>query len=98
MLPYQRRKPNWFPKILYYKASVDELIIYINNIKDNEEIFQNLLPAVKKIAEIKDTNKEIKDTIKAQIDESLKDSTKTKIDESLKDVLKVQIDESLKIL
>ncbi|RIB19855.1 hypothetical protein C2G38_2180743 [Gigaspora rosea] len=66
MLPYQRRKKNWFPDILYYEASVDELKKYINNIKDDEEIFQNLLPAVKEIVEIKDTDNEIKDMIKAQ--------------------------------
>ncbi|KAF0388236.1 nudt9 protein [Gigaspora margarita] len=96
MLPYQRRKPNWFPKILYYEASDYELKKYINNIKNDEEIFQNLLPIIKIIAEIKDTSKEIEDTIKAQIDESLNYSTKAKIDESLKDILKAQIDESLK--
>ncbi|RIB19856.1 hypothetical protein C2G38_2180745 [Gigaspora rosea] len=96
MLPYQRRKKNWFPYILYYEASVNELKKYINNIKDDEEIFKHLLPAIKQFVEIKDNSKEIKNTIKAQIDESLNNSTKTKIDESLKDVLKAQIDESLK--
>ncbi|KAF0459573.1 wd-40 repeat protein [Gigaspora margarita] len=101
MLPYQRRKKNWFPDILYYEVSVHELKKYIKKITGDEEIFQNIFPSVKKklqniFPEIKDSNEEIKDTIKAQKDESLKD-LKAQIDELLKD-LKVQTDESLKNL
>ncbi|KAF0459569.1 transient receptor potential cation channel subfamily a member 1-like [Gigaspora margarita] len=103
MLPYQRRKKNWFPDIF----------------TEDDEIFENLLPSVKNLfPEIKDSNEEIKNTIKTQKDESLKDlkaqmdeslkDLKAQMDESLKDLktqedksrkdLKDQIDESLKDL
>ncbi|KAF0561206.1 transient receptor potential cation channel subfamily a member 1-like [Gigaspora margarita] len=85
MLSYERRKKNWFPDILYYEVSVHELKHYIKNIED-EEILQNLLPAIKKVAGIKDLtedstknlpqgdpNEVQKEMIKAQIDEALKD-------------------------
>ncbi|RIB20464.1 hypothetical protein C2G38_2080698 [Gigaspora rosea] len=104
MLPYQRRKKNWFPDILYYEASVNELKKYIKKSTEDEEIFENLIPSVKKtlqklfpeikeITIIENSNEEIKDTIK---DESLKD-LKVQMDKSLKN-LKDQMDESLKNL
>ncbi|RIB19854.1 hypothetical protein C2G38_2035725 [Gigaspora rosea] len=80
---------------MFAQFSTSLLAVYFM-LTDDEEIFQNLLPAVKEIVEIKNTNEEIKDTIKVHTDKSLKDSTNAKIDESLKDVLKAQIDESLK--
>ncbi|RIB16594.1 hypothetical protein C2G38_2189496 [Gigaspora rosea] len=103
ILPYQRRKKNWFPEILYYEASVHELKKYLKKITEDDEIFENLLPSVKKklqnlfpeikeLAEIKDSNKEIKDS-----KEEIKDTIKAQKDELIKD-LKAQKDESLKDL
>ncbi|KAF0522451.1 transient receptor potential cation channel subfamily a member 1-like [Gigaspora margarita] len=103
MLPYQRRKKNWFPDILYYEVSFNELKKYLKKSIEDEEILENLFPSVKKrlqdlfseikeIAEIKDSNKEIKD-----FKEEIKDIIKAQKDESLKD-LKAQMDDSLKDL
>ncbi|KAF0492526.1 transient receptor potential cation channel subfamily a member 1-like [Gigaspora margarita] len=36
MLPYQRRKKNWFPQILFYEASIDELKKYVKSVKDED--------------------------------------------------------------
>ncbi|KAF0522450.1 transient receptor potential cation channel subfamily a member 1-like [Gigaspora margarita] len=101
MLPYQRRKKNWFLDILYYEASVHELKKYLKKSTEDEEIFENLLPSVKKklqdlfpeikeLTEIKYSNKEIKDS-----KEEIKDTIKAQKDELVND-LKAQIDKSLK--
>ncbi|KAF0438402.1 transient receptor potential cation channel subfamily a member 1-like [Gigaspora margarita] len=83
MLPHQRRKKNWFPELLYFEASVQELKKYIKNLKDEheDEILQNLLPEIKEIAEIKDEDdimQKLLPEIKKIIDtkDSTKDSTK----------------------
>ncbi|KAF0464557.1 nudt9 protein [Gigaspora margarita] len=110
MLPYQRKKKNWFPDILYYEATLPELKKYIKKSIEDEEIFENLFPSVKKrlqnlfpkikeLTEIEDSNKEI-----TEIKESNKEITeiedpnkeiKDTIKDELKD-LKAQMDESLK--
>ncbi|KAF0509354.1 transient receptor potential cation channel subfamily a member 1-like [Gigaspora margarita] len=92
MLPYQRRKNNWFPEILYYEVSVDELKKYAEVIEDKER----LLPAIQEICNIKYS----KETLKNQINEAIKDPLDkiNKMYEVLKDPLtKIdKIDEELK--
>ncbi|RIB08594.1 hypothetical protein C2G38_2146977 [Gigaspora rosea] len=86
MLPYQRRKKNWFPEILYYKASVNELKKYINNnIEDKSSIHPDLL----KIAKIEDSEKELKEKI-----EDSENELKKMIEDSEME-LKKQINEAL---
>ncbi|CAG8557727.1 3034_t:CDS:2, partial [Dentiscutata heterogama] len=69
MLPHQRRKKNWFPEILYYEVPVQELKKYIKNLNDEQEdeILQDLLPGIKKIAGIKED--EDKDSTKDSIED-----------------------------
>ncbi|RIB22914.1 hypothetical protein C2G38_928335 [Gigaspora rosea] len=43
MLPYQRRKKNWFPAILYYKVSVNELKKYVKSIEDKKNLSSEIL-------------------------------------------------------
>ncbi|CAG8832537.1 28367_t:CDS:2, partial [Racocetra persica] len=66
MLPYQRRKNSWFPEILYYEVSVNELKKYVKEVEDKE----NLLPAILEICNIKDSKDELKE-LKKQISEAL---------------------------
>ncbi|RIB09774.1 hypothetical protein C2G38_2146389 [Gigaspora rosea] len=66
MLPYQRRKKNWFPEILYYEASVEELKKYIKKVKSGEleaESHQYLSEAILNISQFEDTNEELKKQI-----------------------------------
>ncbi|KAF0558233.1 transient receptor potential cation channel subfamily a member 1-like [Gigaspora margarita] len=85
MLPYQRRKKNWFPEILYYKASVNELKKYINNLEDKSGVHSEIL----KIAKIEDSEKELKQKI-----EDSENELKKKIEDSEME-LKNQINEAL---
>ncbi|CAG8770765.1 22752_t:CDS:2, partial [Racocetra persica] len=57
MLPHQRRKKNWFPEILYYDASINELKKYVKNLEDEhkDEILRDLRPEIKKIIETEDS-------------------------------------------
>ncbi|KAF0384962.1 transient receptor potential cation channel subfamily a member 1 isoform x2 [Gigaspora margarita] len=97
MLPYQRRKTNWFPNILYYEASVNELKKYVKKLKatENENEYPlYLAPAILAIVQYEDfeidqsLKNQINKTIKSQIDETLKDQM---------DVLKNSIDKINKI-
>ncbi|KAF0459332.1 transient receptor potential cation channel subfamily a member 1-like [Gigaspora margarita] len=36
MLPYQRRKNNWFPEIIFYRFHIDEFLDIIKKIKNNK--------------------------------------------------------------
>lgn len=93
MLPHQRRKKNWFPEILYYKASVHELKKYIKNLKDEneDENLQNLLSEIKEIVEFKDDFKKFTSCNQKIIEnndsteDSSKDSTKDSNEDSAKD-------------
>ncbi|KAF0558433.1 transient receptor potential cation channel subfamily a member 1-like [Gigaspora margarita] len=73
MLPYQRRKTNWFPEILWYRASVKELKKYIEDIEDK----QSFDPKILKITKTEDSDEKLKklinETITNQINEVLKD-------------------------
>ncbi|RIB15874.1 hypothetical protein C2G38_2318151 [Gigaspora rosea] len=71
MLPYQRRKKNWFPEILYYEASVDELKKYVKRVKDDaDEVLQPYLSsAILRIAEYDYTIEEKIDNVDKNINE-----------------------------
>ncbi|CAG8825323.1 5820_t:CDS:2, partial [Racocetra persica] len=75
MLPHQRRKKNWFPEILKY----------VKNLKDeqNDEILQDLLPAIKKIVETKDSTEDLTED---STEDSTKDSTKDSSKDSTEDL------------
>ncbi|KAF0464946.1 transient receptor potential cation channel subfamily a member 1-like [Gigaspora margarita] len=75
MLPHQRRKTNWFPEILWYRALVKELKKYIESIEDKESLDSRIL-------EITET-KNSEEILKNQIDETITN----KINEVLKDPL-----------
>ncbi|RIB04599.1 hypothetical protein C2G38_2048308 [Gigaspora rosea] len=47
MLPHQRRKPNWFPEILWYRASVKELKKYIESVEDKKSLDPKILKITK---------------------------------------------------
>ncbi|CAG8825439.1 25012_t:CDS:2, partial [Racocetra persica] len=50
MLPHQRRKKNWFPESLKYVKKLED--------EQNDEILQDLLPAIKEIVKAKDSTKD----------------------------------------
>ncbi|CAG8508277.1 7240_t:CDS:2, partial [Scutellospora calospora] len=44
MLPYQRRRKDWFPDILYYEASIEELQKFVKEAQDeNQDTFPSYL-------------------------------------------------------
>ncbi|KAF0470319.1 hypothetical protein F8M41_025387 [Gigaspora margarita] len=97
MLPHQRRKKNWFPEILYYKASVNELKKYVESF-ENKESFH---PKILEITGIKTSEEKLKNQInevfnnesfKSQISEVFKNES---FKNQVNDVLKNQIDETL---
>ncbi|KAF0559045.1 transient receptor potential cation channel subfamily a member 1-like [Gigaspora margarita] len=103
MLPYQRRKKNWFPEILYYEASVNELTKYVKKIKatENEEEYPpHLSSAILEIAQFKDSNETLKTEIVGTLKNQIEEMLKNHIDEALKnqnEVLKDSIDKINKL-
>ncbi|CAG8524289.1 36528_t:CDS:2, partial [Racocetra persica] len=54
MLPYQRRKKNWFPDILYYEASIEELQNFVKKAQnEGEDTFSpHLSDSILKISQV----------------------------------------------
>ncbi|CAG8600005.1 3171_t:CDS:2, partial [Racocetra persica] len=84
---------------LFSMFSTSLLAVYFM-LTENEEIAQNLLPAIRKIVKTKySTVNSAKDSTDESIkvaDESQNNVLKVQIDEALKDIVKAQIDEALK--
>ncbi|KAF0535899.1 hypothetical protein F8M41_009404 [Gigaspora margarita] len=83
MLPYQRRKNNWFAKILYYKASVKELKKYIESFEDKE----SLLPEILEITGTKVSDEKLKNQIDETLINKINEALKNQVNEILKDPL-----------
>ncbi|KAF0558406.1 transient receptor potential cation channel subfamily a member 1-like [Gigaspora margarita] len=101
MLPHQRRKSNWFPEILWYRASVKELKKYIESVEDKKSLNPRILEIIKPEDSEEKLKKLINETLTNKIDEVLKDPL-DKINnleitkpEDFEKILKHQIDEIL---
>ncbi|KAF0437534.1 transient receptor potential cation channel subfamily a member 1-like [Gigaspora margarita] len=108
MLPYQRRKKNWFPEILYYKVSVNELkkyvksfedkgslppkILEISKIDDTEEIQDKIDKALTKIDEALTKIEDTKETLQSKIDEALTNKMNETMSNQLNEILKDPLD------
>ncbi|KAF0536658.1 transient receptor potential cation channel subfamily a member 1-like [Gigaspora margarita] len=89
MLPYQRRKTNWFPEILWYRASVKELKKYIESVDDKKTLDPRILELTKTENSEENLRKLIDETLTNKINNL--EFTKTEDLEKLKH----QIDETL---
>ncbi|KAF0333017.1 transient receptor potential cation channel subfamily a member 1-like, partial [Gigaspora margarita] len=87
MLPHQRRKSNWFPEILWYRASVKELKKYIESVEDKKSLDPRILEIIKTEDSEEKLKKLINETLENKINEVLNETLPNKINEVLKDPL-----------
>ncbi|CAG8810793.1 10532_t:CDS:2, partial [Racocetra persica] len=72
MLPYQRRKKNWFPEIIYYTATIEELQKYIQKLQ-SENFEESSKPFIfSHIYKIADLDTKTVDEKLNDLDEKLK--------------------------
>ncbi|RIB05043.1 hypothetical protein C2G38_2254036 [Gigaspora rosea] len=70
MLPHQRRKTNWFPEILWYRASVKELKKYIETVEDKKSLDSRIL----EISETEDSEEKLKKLIDETLTNKINDA------------------------
>ncbi|KAF0449992.1 transient receptor potential cation channel subfamily a member 1-like [Gigaspora margarita] len=90
MLPYQRRKKNWFPAILYYKVSVKELKKYVKSVEDKKSLPSEIL----EISKFEDSEEilqkkieELTKNINKELTNKMDEILTNRINEALKDPL-----------
>ncbi|RIB22237.1 hypothetical protein C2G38_2140289 [Gigaspora rosea] len=97
MLPYQRRKKNWFPEIIVEdKGSLSPKILEIPKIKDTEEIQDKIDKALTKIDEALTKIEDTKETLQSKIDEALTNKMNETLTNEINETLTNKLNELLK--
>ncbi|KAF0449993.1 transient receptor potential cation channel subfamily a member 1-like [Gigaspora margarita] len=89
MLPYQRRKKNWFPAILYYKVSVKELKKYVKSVEDKKRLPSEIL----EISKFEDSEEILRKKIEelTKVNEELTSKMDEILTNRLNEILKVPL-------